>query len=254
MKSKYYARSLEEFVKSVDSITKMWQDEYYEFVFPWFRGHSNCNFALLPGIYRDHKLIENEDSYRQDFMFKAHPFLDQSYYKPTNDLEWYFLMQHYGMPTRLLDWTEGSLIALHFAINYKRENDNTNPCVWVLNPHEFNKKYTGIDEIFTDGEHLEKYISKLWSKTPLPKGPIAIQPQINSKRISSQKGCFMMYGADRIDIRKDDGLENHLIKIEIDIKSLEEIKDSLIVTGITESIIYPELSGLAREIQQYYRY
>ena len=254
MKSKYYVKSLEEFIRSVDDITRTWEDECGDFIYPWFRGHANCSFSLLPSIYRDSKLIENEDSYRQDFMFKAHPFLDQSYYKPTNDLEWYFLMQHYGLPTRLLDWTEGSLIALHFAINYKREDDNSNPCVWVLNPHEFNKKFTGVDEIFTDGKYLGKYISKLWSKTSLPKNPVAIQPQINSKRISSQKGCFMMYGADRNDITKEQDLQKHLIKIEIDIEPLEEIIDSLIVTGITESIIYPELSGLAREIQQYYRY
>ena len=30
--------------------------------------------------------------------------------------EWYFFMQHYGAPTRLLDWSDGDCLSLHFAL------------------------------------------------------------------------------------------------------------------------------------------
>lgn len=250
MKNKYRVRSLDEFIKTIDLIIEKWSGEDGGFIYPWFRGHSNNKYSLLPGIYRSEDIEENEDSYMQDFMFKAHPFLDQSYYKPTNNLEWYFLMQHYGLPTRLLDWTEGSLIALHFALNHK--NDEEDPCVWVLNPFQFNLHFSKADAIFTTEKQIEKYMPELWSGESLPKTPVAIQPQINSKRISSQKGCFLLFGS-KIDLSKGHSSFDFLKRIDIDYSEIETIRDSLTVTGVTESIIYPELSALTREIIHYYR-
>jgi len=46
--------------------------------------------------------------------------------------QWLFLARHAGLPTRLLDWSESSLIALHFALK------ETNPVVWMLNPLDLN--------------------------------------------------------------------------------------------------------------------
>src|SRR6516164_9147939 len=57
--------------------------------------------------------------------------------KPADRWEWYFLMQHYGAPTRLLDWTDGALIALYFAVRPHVESDEfegKNAVVWALDP------------------------------------------------------------------------------------------------------------------------
>lgn len=243
--------SLEQFISIVDKIVKEWESKHEEFIYPWFRGHSSINHNLLPSIYRKEELFLYEDSYRQDFMYKSHPYLDQTYYKPSNDLEWYFLMQHYGMPTRLLDWTEGSLIALHFALNYSLGDDN--PCVWILNPFELNKHFHKKDILFTDEKILDKYISRVFSDTVLPINPIALMPKINSKRIAAQKGCFLLFGKNKVDLSKFKSKTDFLKRIDIDRNSVEQIKDSLTITGITESLIFPELSGLAKEITQYWR-
>jgi FRG domain len=45
-----------------------------------------------------------EDEIRQEFMMRAPGLTDKG---PQNSREWYFTMQHFGAPTRLLDWTEG---------------------------------------------------------------------------------------------------------------------------------------------------
>ncbi len=54
--------------------------------------------------------------------------------------EWYFLMQHYGAPTRLLDWTGNPLVALYFAIvDQEVHGKNRDAAVWVFDPWEWNK-------------------------------------------------------------------------------------------------------------------
>lgn len=53
---------------------------------------------------------------------------------------WLTLMQHYGLPTRLLDWSESPLVALYFALS-SDEDAKADAAVWVLNPMKLNKKW-----------------------------------------------------------------------------------------------------------------
>jgi len=265
--------SLSEFIKAVEKIQKEWSDQDEEgYVYPWFRGHSNNTHRLLPGLYRnekvkedeknlkdekdiEEKVLENEYTFRWDFQLKAHPFLaDSAFGVPGNDWEWYFLMQHYGLPTRLLDWTEGSLIALHFALFFKTDEDQTDPCVWVLNPWEL----SGLSEKdrfifdFTD-EPLRPYLSKLWSYDDLPQYPIGVQPVYKSKRIVVQKGMFTIHGSDQIALEDIEELKPWLKRIDIKYEQTDIIKAELQMAGVTQSSLFPELSGLAQELKEYWK-
>jgi hypothetical protein len=70
---------------------------------------------------------------------------------PQDPWDWYFLMQHSGAPTRRLDWTEGSLIALYFAVrDAARDNDaSADAAVWVLDPWWLNKLAVDVAEVIT---------------------------------------------------------------------------------------------------------
>ena len=105
--------------------------------FPWFRGETNYptdidgnSTQLLPKLYRKTKdgRIHNENRLLQNFRLKA-PNLGFAEIPDRNQTDqWLFLAQHFGLPTRLLDWTESALAALYFALGRK------DPVVWMLDP------------------------------------------------------------------------------------------------------------------------
>ena len=76
----------------------------------FYRGHSDKNYELKPSIYRDERFIKNEDKiYRETIAKVPYDFNGKS------SIESLALMQHYGVPTRILDLTTNALVALYFA-------------------------------------------------------------------------------------------------------------------------------------------
>src|ERR1700722_6840868 len=81
-----------------------------------YRGVTDAAYELIPKIGRDKVLdsesvLQCEQAVFAEFKRAASPFLTP---QPQNDLEWLFLCQHHGLPTRLLDWTTNPLVALYF--------------------------------------------------------------------------------------------------------------------------------------------
>jgi hypothetical protein len=81
-------------------------------IHPWYRGQGNREHPLKPSLYRSSVDPEFEREIIRDFRIKAADFVGV---KPQSDIDWLFLAQHHGLPTRILDWTENPLVALYFA-------------------------------------------------------------------------------------------------------------------------------------------
>jgi hypothetical protein len=74
-----------------------------------------------------------ESSMLKHFMLKT----DTRAYNINSTLDWLCLMQHHGIPTRLLDWTESILIALYFAVKEKNTCDGY---IFALNSSRLNEQ------------------------------------------------------------------------------------------------------------------
>src|SRR3546814_4279407 len=90
----------------------------------WYRGHSVSGCNLEPKLMRIADRSP-ETHYLNKFKQDASIILNRY---PKNEFEWLFLMQHYGVPTRLLDWTESPLTGLYFALERDIDKDGA---LWV---------------------------------------------------------------------------------------------------------------------------
>lgn len=97
--------SVAEFIENVVKVNKADGTETF------YRGHADKDWELLPSIFRTPNGVEKEHLLFRDMV--AHE--PQSFSECKSALDYLVQMQHYGLPTRLLDMTTNPLVALYFA-------------------------------------------------------------------------------------------------------------------------------------------
>jgi hypothetical protein len=256
-----HVSNLQEFIRFIDCLTNNPNDPY------WFRGVNEDDYPLLPSLYRHPTiqtkdgLLELENDLIHRFKERSLPYLTAQQYTSWEDL---FLMQHYGIPTRLLDWTENPLIALFFALTSAKKDKTTNQylkdaAVWALSPRLWNVK--SLSHISYNGGALSVADKKIQSYTPStersidpPALPVAIFGIHNSPRIVAQRGVFTIFGSTIQpiqDIYTAEPFDNQaLIKIIVNRDQIDNLSNKLYATGVTEAVVFPGLDGLARETKR----
>ena len=242
----------------------------------WYRGTGESSYDLTPGLYRHpvensiDKLLDIESNIMKRFKQRSLPYLE-SPLRMEDDLDTMFLMQHYGVPTRLLDWTESPYIALFFAVSsapYDKQADGSrlytkDAAVWVLNPDSWNNKALGMavpQGVITppDSKTMSAWMPEDISKYGMP-DPIAIYGNYNSVRIVAQRGVFTLAGKSVEPMNKIYESENKydndvLMRLDIPSANIGDMINTLTSTGITDSVIYPDLGGLATELKRNFNY
>jgi pimeloyl-ACP methyl ester carboxylesterase len=251
-------QSLEDLIKAVRNDSSSWHPKEPR----WFRGEPDVDTALTPTLYR-HGFTPHENALLQMFRARATGFHDAVPMREHTD-QWLFLARHAGLPTRLLDWSEGALIALHFALKEPK------PVVWMLSPLDLNDLSNSAPsqrrprefplpwhdpdpETKTVRNPAFENLCGAWEQgsrgVPLP---VAIYPTYVHVRLRGQRSCFTIHGTDR---RGLDSLlaGKPILKryvVDPDPACLQSMRSELGVLGITDSVVFPDIDGLANELKE----
>ena len=201
-----------------------------------FRGINNVSFKLIPKIGRSayveqfhgsqpeilNQLQDLEEQIMDQFRRMSVPFMDLRHMSAWD--QW-TIGQHYGLPTRFLDWTENPLIAAYFAV----ENAKVDAAVYIIDRTQFNTS-NDIDDPFSADDEILLHV-----------------PSYINARIIAQKGAFTVHKNPTIPIDETiiAGTPCSVVKLIIEQSHHEEFVDSLNWCGINKSFIYPGLDGLA---------
>jgi hypothetical protein len=235
---------------------------------PWFRGSAH---RLQPGAVWGGLTGSDELSAYHEFVARVSGTMMAR--EPVDEWEWYFLLQHYGMATRLLDWTTNPFVAAYFAL--RSASDGPTPSglvhVWMLDPTKLNLACVGFEEVFAPGGELTRHWlpSMLKPGSPHPFGfdgneditntyPLAIYPKRRNPRILAQSGTFTIHGTDTTAVDEVMGrLAEHdrkIARIDVNVvpEKAQEILYQLARIGFSESTLFPEPASLAKEIRDKY--
>ncbi len=235
----------------------------------WFRGHSNSDYSLLPSLFRHFKEPNKSNNWQRVWQKEKDLFWEFSararelHGVAETDWDILFAMQHYGTPTRLLDWTEVLGVAVYFAIQglespSSETSKKSPPCVWVLNPYRLNEcsdwgddliypPYLGWDEnqnaYYSYGELLvEKGVDWDW--------PVAIYPRQRTARVHAQRGWYTIHGDKFLPIDKFRDAHKYLRKVELPFGALPAAVDFLELAGINHYQLFPDLQNLSLDLKE----
>jgi hypothetical protein len=223
----------------------------------WFRGSRKATWDVSPSIWRtyesgrkysrdDERNFTNRFRARASARYSSLPGYDDS-------ANWLSLMQHYGLPTRLLDWTRSPLIALYFALEDYIYAGSTKPedaAIWVLEPHILNK--LEIDEDVTpsiDAHTCESCLTPAFTHRDKETGKvIAVMSAEKDVRMFVQQGCFTIH-SDQTALNQRRGHERYLTRVIIPAECVRRLSFEIDVCGFRKGDIFPDLGHLAEELK-----
>lgn len=258
-----------------------------------FRGMENSSYSLLPSVFRKVKIkqsggkIENykylalneETDILKNFIQEASAYIYNLNSISQKFVRWIELAQHYGVPTRLLDWSNNPLVALYFACE---SNSQEEAIVWILHRGNYVKYISKEANYVNNKKKIEELIEELLSEsdaekqeTIMPKLPFIYTPYYFDNRMSAQGSWFMVWGTkkDALENMVEDTYymnlpdkernthvygqeqeENFLFRFLISKSNKQSIMRQLDHIGINAKTLFPGLDGIGKYIERKYRF
>lgn len=259
-----------------------------------FRGVKDSDYALEPSVERharskgmDWAALESLVS--SEFKARARAHLAPSLI-PEDELTWLALMQHYAVPTRLLDFTYSPYVALYFGIrNSRKATKGKHLRLYAVNVTALNSRFERVayeaeregkgeeprqvsfdpDTFGTDRDFLmaeTEGLLKLIVNSMTAEGKrrrllnstgaaCATAPPAFNPRLASQQGLFLLNCAEQLNLGESlvKMMDNRRVwqtTVDIPLAIAPKIEEKLFNMNIHDQSLFPDLEGLSGFIRQ----
>lgn len=227
-----------EVITSVSQYLEYIQSVCLDFTDPLFRGHQVESWRLIPKISRldlrdNKKLLPTEQEMLAEFKGRALPHLE---FQPRTDWEWLALAQHFGMATRLLDWTTNPLAALWFAIE-NPSNGVSRAAVWIFHASSAD------------------YVADTVNESPFATDQTRVfRPTHLTRRIVAQDGWFTVHKfvekpSQFVPLEDNATYKNRLSYVVVPPNAFAQLRAELNRCGMNSASLYADLPGLSKHIE-----
>lgn len=223
---------------------------------PWFRGCADSSWHLQPSLFRQRvdgwqprDVLTYERTLVNDFIRFAPS--RASTLPPLSDLAaWLCMMRHYGLPTRMLDWTTSVLVAGYFAVS---ECPSACADVWALDMCGLNEDAVGSPEhlsMRSNHDVVQALLKRPFKDVPVPEKTVAvIAPEVDL-RLMLQQGVFTLHGTGTpLDLHP--AADKRLIRFHIDKGDKGEILGQLSLLGFERMNLFPDLDNMCRSLAEW---
>ncbi|NOR69605.1 MAG: FRG domain-containing protein [Methylomarinum sp.] len=249
----------------------------------FYRGHSDDSYESVPSVFREIKNGSSVGTYadKEDTLFKNMVIqCPQEFVGCSSTLEYLVKMQHYGLPTRLLDLTTNPLVALYFSCcsHYGTGKVGRNGEVLVYEVPDEDIKFFNSDTAAVIGnlakmprnfEYLKdkgRFLHEIQAEKPYFKDGInvkhlnsvqCVKAKLDNRRITQQSGAFFIFGMKNTITQPAEIPYPYLCKrdnntpvsIGVSQAGKKVMLSELSELSISEASLFPEIDSVARYLK-----